>query len=210
MKIAIAIPAMNQVPTQFAASLAILQRPEDTVVGFQMGSLIYHARNNLAKAAVETGAEYVLWLDSDMTFEPDTLVKLLEDHKQGKGDIIGGLYFKRVAPFTPVVYKVLDIGETETSYQIQTDIPDEPFEAEACGFGCVLTPVKVLKDVMDKFGAPFNPIRGTGEDLCFCWRARQCGYKIVIDPSIECGHVGYQVITRAFYDKVMNYGTGEG
>lgn len=202
MKTLIAIPAMNQVPTQFAASLAVLQKDEDTVVGFQMGSLVYAARNNLAKAAVQMGAEVVVWFDSDMTFEPDTLKRLIQAYEEKKGDIISGLYFRRMAPFTPVLHSVLEIEENDASYQIQETIPDDVFEVAACGFGCVLTPTKVLKDVMDHYGAPFNMIRGIGEDLAFCWRARQLGYKVVCDPSIECGHVGVQVITRKFYDTI--------
>ena len=38
-----------------------------------------------------------------------------------------------------------------------------------------------------------------GEDVAFCWRARQCGYKIWCDPSTECGHVAYNTVTRDFY-----------
>lgn len=205
MKILVAIPAMNTVPTQFAASLALLRKDEDTVIGFKMGSLVHMARNDLALAAVQMGADCVLWLDSDMVFEPDTLERLLKDYEQGKGDIISGIYFKRVAPFNPVLYEMFDIGE-ETKYKLQAKIPDEIFSVAACGFGCVLTPTKVLKDVMDKYGAPFNMIGGNGEDLCFCWRARQLGYSIVCDPSVSCGHVGYQVVTKAYYDRLMSYG----
>lgn len=200
-KIVVAIPAMNTVPTQFAASLAILQKPEDTVIGFQMGSLAFTARNNLAKAAVDMGADYVFWLDSDMTFEPDTLMRLLKIAEDHPDDIISGLYFRRVAPYTPVVYDVLDIQDKDATYRIVQDIPDEMFEVAAVGFGCCLTPASALKAVMDEFGAPFNHIRGVGEDLSFCWRARQCGVKIYCDPSISCGHVGYMVFTRAFYDR---------
>jgi GT2 family glycosyltransferase len=206
MKTLIAIPAMNQVPTQFAASLAVLQKDENTVIGWQISSLVYLARNTLAKAAIEMGADYVLWLDSDMTFEPDTLIRLLKDHEEKRGDIISGLYFKRVPPYTPVLYEVFEAGETESSYLIQTKIPDGFFEVQACGFGCVLTPVEVIRAVAHEYGAPFTQIKGNGEDLSFCWRARQLGYKIVVDPSISCGHVGYQVITRSFYDKFVSFG----
>ena len=43
MKILVAIPAMNTVPTQFAASLALLRKDEDTVIGFKIGSLVHMA-----------------------------------------------------------------------------------------------------------------------------------------------------------------------
>lgn len=206
MKIMIAIPAMNQVPTQFAVSLALLQKSEDTVIGCEISSLVYLARNKLAKAAIDMGADYVLWLDSDMVFDSDTFVKLLNDHRNKLGDIISGIYFKRVPPYTPVLYEHFEIGEKEAEYKILREIPDGPFEVAACGFGCVLTPVEVIKAIGDKYGAPFNPIKGNGEDLCFCWRARQLGYKIVCDPSVSCGHVGYQIIGRQFYEHIVNFG----
>ena len=69
-----------------------------------------------------------------------------------------------------------------------------------CGFGCVLIKTDVLFDVQAKFGEMFNPIANMGEDLSFCWRARQCGYDIWCDPSLVCGHVGYTVINDKFYE----------
>lgn len=206
MKTVVAIPAMNSVPTQFAASLALLRKDEDTVIGFKIGSLVYSARNELALSAVKMGADYVLWLDSDMVFEPDTLDRLMKDAQEKQGDIISGVYYKRVYPYTPVLYEKFDITDNQTTHKVQAEIPDHIFEIDACGFGCVLTPVPVLKAVIDKYGAPFNPLNGNGEDLSFCWRARQLGCKIFCDPSVQCGHVGYQIITKSFYDRIMNFG----
>ena len=66
MRILIAIPSMDQVPAQFAASLAMLRKTEETAVAFEISSLIYTARNTLALKAIEHKADYILWLDSDM------------------------------------------------------------------------------------------------------------------------------------------------
>ena len=55
-------------------------------------------------------------------------------------------------------------------------------------------------NVIEKFGDMFAPIQGTGEDLSFCWRARQCGYKIMADPRIQLGHVGHYVVDKQFFD----------
>ena len=38
------------------------------------------------------------------------------------------------------------------------------------------------------------------EDLAFCMRAREAGYKILCDPSITLGHVGNTIITKQFFD----------
>ena len=193
MKTLIAVPAMDQVPAQFCASLAMLKRTGDSVVGFEISSLVYTARNNLAAKAIQLGADFVLWLDSDMVFAPDILERLFADYQAGKGDIISGLYFRRAeGPFTAA----------------PESIPDDVFEIAGCGFGCVLMPADVLMDVIGKYGNPFDPINGMGEDLSFCWRARQCGHKIVCDPAISLGHVAHMVVDRSFYDSYNSHKEG--
>ena len=54
--------------------------------------------------------------------------------------------------------------------------------------------------VFAKFGNMFSPIGNVGEDIAFCWRARQCGYQIIADPTIGLGHVGYTIVTREFFE----------
>ena len=199
MKVLIAVPCMDTVPSQFAQSLAVLNKVENCAIAFQMGSLIYTSRNNLASMAVQNECDYVLWLDSDMIFPPDVLQKLLEDRE--KGDIITGVYYRRVKPFKPVLYSKLEINDEGCDWLGYDDYPtDDLFEVAGCGFGCVLTPTNVFLDVAQKFGDMFAPINGVGEDLSFCWRAKQCGYKIMADPSIQCGHVGHYVIDRQFFE----------
>ena len=206
MRILIAVPCMDQVPAQFAASLATLRKTEETVVAFQISSLVYTARNELAKTAIQLNADFVLWLDSDMVFEPDILERLLKDYQDKKGDIISGIYFRRVSPFTPVIYETFEITDRGSYYSNPEQVPDEIFKVGGCGFGCVLMPADVLMDVIAKYGQPFDPINGNGEDLSFCWRARELGYTIVCDPSISCGHVGHTVITKGFYETYRSHG----
>ena len=57
----------------------------------------------------------------------------------------------------------------------------------------------VFFDVQSKHGNMFAPLGNNGEDVAFCWRARDCGFKIYCDPSIICGHVGYSVVDDQFF-----------
>ena len=204
MKILVAIPAMDSVPTQFRQALSMLQsNPEDDVsISFVVGSLVYSARNNLAKTAVDLGADWVFWLDSDMVFPPDTLQRMLKTCKEKDIDFLTGVYFRRVAPFTPVLFKEMsDDGHEAEEFQ---DIPkDELFEVRACGFGCVLMKTNVIVDVFSTHMNMFTPIEGSGEDISFCIRARQCGYKVIADPTIPLGHVGHAVITRQYWEALQ-------
>lgn len=199
MKTMVAVPCMDQVPARFAHSLAALQRVGDTSVAFQIGSLIYTSRNELARRAVEDEADYVFWLDSDMVFEPDALQKLMKHIEAGK-DMVTGLYFRRVPPFSPVLFRHLDINEERAIWSEFETIPDELFKVEGCGFGCVLMRTEIFMDVASRFGDMFGPLNGVGEDLSFCWRAKQCGFEIWCDPSVEMGHVGYTMINRSFFN----------
>ena len=199
MKTLIAVPCMDQVPAQFAQSLTLLQKVDECAIAFQMGSLIYNSRNNLATMAIQKEVDYVLWLDSDMIFPPDVLKKMLED--RDKGDIITGIYYRRVSPFKPVLFSKLSIDDKGCYWEGYDDYPtDRLFDIEGCGFGCVLTPTNVFLNVISQFDNMFAPIGGVGEDLSFCWRARECGYKIIADPRIQCGHVGHFTIDKQFYD----------
>lgn len=200
-KIMIAVPCMDQVPAPFAQSLAMIRKPDDDVAcSFQMGSLIYTSRNNLALQAMKAEFDYMLWLDSDMVFQQDLLVKMKQVMDEKDLDFLTGLYFRRVPPFTPVLFDQLDIEEDGScTWTDWKDVPEGMFKIGGCGFGCVLIKTDVLFDVQSKFGEMFNPIANMGEDLSFCWRARQCGYDIWCDPSLVCGHVGYTIINDKFY-----------
>ncbi len=211
MKTMIAIPCLDQVPTQFCVSLAMLEKEGPTVLATRMSSLVYTSRNNLAADAIKQETDYVFWLDSDMVFPSGTLRHMLQTIKTlDDNTILTGAYFRRLAPFSPVLYDKLDIDPTKgATWTETTRIPDDLFEVEGCGFGCVLMPTSALMDVTAKFGSMFDPILGTGEDLSFCWRARQCGYKIVCDPRIELGHVGHHLISRSLWENYCDYTTQE-
>lgn len=201
-KIMIAVPCMDQVPAPFCQSVSMIQKVGETAIAFQMGSLIYNSRNNLALKSLEIGADYVMWLDSDQTFNPDLLQRMHDTLTKNDLDILSGLYFRRTAPYSPVVFDKLEMrddGVCEWTDWKDKPLPDELFEVGGCGFGCVLIKTDVFFDVQSKYGDMFGPINRVGEDLSFCWRARQCGYKIYCDPSIICGHVGYAVIDERFY-----------
>ncbi len=218
-KILIAVPCMDQLPAQFAHSLATLTSYgiEDTQISiwFNLGSLIYTSRDQIAKKALLDEADLVMWFDSDMVFNTDTMKKMLE-HIENGADMVTGIYYRRTPPFTPVAFKTMELNEEGTAFDWTEfdEIPSGLFEVGACGFGCVLMKTEIFVSVFAKFGQMFTPIANCGEDIAFCWRARQCGYKILADPSIGLGHVGHTIITKDFFNNYQltlkkNEGRGE-
>lgn len=206
-KILVAIPSMDTVPARFAQALASLQSVDDTKVMFNVGSLVYMSRETLCVHAVKMEADYMLWLDSDMVFNPDLLQAMMKTMEENDLDILSGVYYRRASPYTPVIYSKIEFEGEACRWEEQKDVPAPDsglFEVQGCGFGCVLMKTDVILDVKGKFSKLFTPIGGTGEDLSFCWRARQCGYKIMCDPSISLGHYGHIVVTREFWESVYH------
>ena len=188
----IAIPCFDMVYTDFMACMLNLQYVGETSHAEIKNSLIYEARNNIAQNAIRSGFDRVLWLDSDVIFKPDTLVKLSEDMDTGL-DFVSGLYFRRAIPTQPVVYSEITYevkdNEAKVGSKIFTNYPkNQLFRCAGAGFGCVMTSTLMLKALVEKYGAPFTPLMGLGEDLAFCFRAEQNGFKLYCDSRVKCGH----------------------
>lgn len=203
MNVLIAVPCHDYIHADFTRCLMELDKPEGTGFAMITNTLIYSARNLIAQNAIKSGFDYVLWLDADMTFHADTLVRLLEDIK-GR-ELVTGLYFTRREPLVPTIQKEIHWAIDETGWvdggaTIYRDYPkDQVFEIAGCGFGCVLTSVNLLRRMVEKFGSPFYPLMGMGEDTTFCFRATEDGFKLHCDSRIKCGHIGQKEYTESEY-----------
>ena len=203
MKTLIAIPCMSTVPWEFSKSMDYLVKGENVSILYKPNSLVYDSRNLISLTAIENNFDRVMWFDSDIVFQPDTLQILHHDMTFHHCGMVTGLYVKRYFPTEPVIYQKLEEPERDTTgrliKQIEAfhDYPhDEVFPVRGCGFGCVLTSVDVLKDVWDHFGPAFTPYPWAGEDISFCHRVNKLGHRILCDPAVSCGHVGNYIYTE--------------
>ena len=151
MKVFIAVPSMDTLPALFCQSLALLRRAGDTQIGFEVGSLVYNARNNLARQAIKAEADWVLWLDSDMVFAPDLLQRMLKVCTENDIDFLTAVCFRRKPPYTPCLFERLDKVEKGASYTALLSVPDGRFKVGGCGFAGVLLSTDVLISVSAKF-----------------------------------------------------------
>ena len=135
MKTLIAVPCFDMVHTDFMRCLIDLEKPEGTVYTVIKNTLIYNARNTIAANAVKMGFDRIMWFDSDVTFAPDTLIRLSETMDKTGGEIVSGLYFTRKMPTRPVIfdnllYQVKEGGVVEsgatTAHSIQSALRDHP------------------------------------------------------------------------------------
>ena len=203
MKTLIAVPCFDTIHTDFAKSLIDLIKPPGTAYTFIKNTLIYDSRNTVAASAIEAGFNRIMWFDSDMTFAPDTLVKLSQLMDEGR-QMVSGLYFTRRFPnIRPVLFKKMTYeehdGVADSEAEFWHDYPEGVTECAAVGFGCCLTSVDLIKRVAEKYGSPFTPFSCMGEDMAFCLRVRGLGEKIYCDTRIKCGHIGSVEITEDMY-----------
>lgn len=154
------------------------------------GYTIAENRNYIAVQAVNNGSEYLLMIDDDMTFPPDTLDRLLENKK----DIVGVAYHPRSE--TGQIIKYLD--ETHIVKLEETTDPKykDTFECHATGTGIIL----IKCDVFKRIPRPWFMFEyfetgqcKLGEDWWFCEKAKKYGIKTWADPKIKVGHIGDKI-----------------
>lgn len=199
--IAINLPTADQVHSDFAVDLARLvsytahhfgDKIEAILVNSVRGSIVHKSRQALAEQAEEQRADYSLWIDSDMRFPRDALVRLLSREQ----DIVGVNYVTRQQPMHYVAIKNEVTADGPGEY-LATKIDSEGLEeAAAIGFGMVL----IHGSVWGKLGpAPwflFDYDRDLdvpiGEDVYFCRLAREAGINIMVDHDLskEIRHIG--------------------
>lgn len=190
MRLLIAVPSFDTIRAEFFQSVMDLtkwlwENHIDHEVKIHAGSLVYAARDKLARYAIKNKFDEVLWIDSDMVFDGH----LYDDLKMCGKDMVCGLFISRHHPYVSCIFSEISPVERITEF------PDETFEVMACGFGCVLMKTKVLEDVMNQnSGVCFLPDQKKSEDVAFCMRARGCGYRIFCEPTARVGHVGSVVI----------------
>lgn len=193
-KVLIAVPALDTMPTQTAYCMLTMKRDCPSRFSFIVRASCHDARNLLAREAIDSGVDRVLWIDSDMVFGDDLMLRLGEDLDKGY-DMVGGIYFRRELPTSPLVYNYID-GETG-KVEVWKDYPrDQLFQCAGFGFGAVMMTTELLKRVGDYAFTPFNHL---SEDLSFCARALDAGARIACDSRVKVGHVGQMVIGEQLY-----------
>lgn len=207
MKLLIGVPTTDFVHVDFLKCLcALLTKLKDDGVNFELdiesGTLVYMARDRIAHKAINEKFTHVLWLDSDMIFQPTIVDDLMFSGKQ----FVTGIYHARRKGYASCIFKSIDINVKVERF---AEYPKDTFEIAGCGFGCVLIDTEILKSVCLTKGTCFTPLENYGEDIAFCKRASEMGFKIWCEPTVICGHIGHIAIYpedhERWKDTISNY-----
>ena len=166
-------------------------------------SILYISREYLVKAALDAKADYLMFLDSDQVIQPDTISRMAKYLDNGE-DIVTTLIFRKDPPFEPCIFKSQEeLPNRQIAlkyYDVINQDLTKSFYVESCGFGCIMMKLNIFKNIPQPW---FLPRPYTGEDITFMWEARKKGYKILCDPTIEIGHIGFKNFTRKDYLKEL-------
>ena len=167
----------------------------------QAGSSIVMGRNTVVEQFLGTEAEWLFMVDSDMTFEPDSLVRLLAAADPKLRPVVGGLCFgMRNGEVFPTIFAERD-GEM---YVVKTWPENTVTKVSATGAAFLLVHRSVFVKMAERFAKPCpwfadevlpsGELRG--EDVTFCVRAESLGFPIFVHTGVKVGHVKQHTITE--------------
>lgn len=162
------------------------------------------ARTKNGRAFLESDAEWALLLDSDMTWQPVSIIQLLKTAKQQKAKVVSGITFMEQTQgrITPHAYEMVTYKEGEKKLMPYARLPSytQPFTVTAVGGACLLVHRDVYEDVkrMQEGKTKFywqqdiyleSADDMQGEDITFSKRIGEAGYEIWYDPRAPFPHL---------------------
>lgn len=169
-----------------------------TCLGYTERTVVDWARNILGRSFRDgvdpySGEKYThaLWLDDDHIFNPDMAVRLAA---LGELDMVSAVYYQRTKPHHPAAYVKDDTDNRHKHWPLMV-IPPAVVEIDACGFGALLMRREVLEGTPEPW---FTLDWQAGEDIAFCVRAKEHGFRVWLAGDYQIGHLGrVPVITAA-------------
>ena len=171
-------------------------------------ALLQKARNDTIHLALSDDVDDLIWIDSDIEWDPDWIFQLLNYDV----DVVGGTYPKK--------------GDKEEYVARLLDSPAEVdpvtglMEVKGLGTGFMRWSRKAIqylwdtsemyietKDNLERrfvFDVVLNHNFLISEDIHACNRLREGGFKIYLDPKMTCNHTGPKKWQGDFYQYYKN------
>ena len=197
MKVAFCTPSLTGLTEPYkqslAASVPLLHAAgiEDGLVVQFRNSYISNAMANLVAKAMEWGADVIVHLDYDLSWEPDALLRLIET----PGDVVGGTYRFKDEP-----EEYMGIVHTGSDHRPITR-PDGCIHAVWLPTGFI----KITRRAVERFAEAYTCLKfGTshidlfnhgahrgvwwGQDAAFCRNWNDIGGEVWLIPDLAITH----------------------
>lgn len=168
----------------------LLIKPPDALLILNHDRSPAKGRNMIIEAARQHNCTHILFIDDDMAYAPDSLLKLLEHDK----DIVSGLYLSRAYPHQPIVFDLADEdGSVFPMYLMGNE--KRLVLIKAAGFGFLL----VKTSIFDKMEKPYVRLGELNseewcDDIGFFKRVREANIESFCDLEVMVGHMGTMII----------------
>jgi hypothetical protein len=206
----------GEVSASFCMSLLKLMLHETARTGMppfvlaqRCGTLgLVQGRNDTTRSFLdETGCEWLLWVDADMGFPPDTIQRLLRSADRQTRPVMGGLCFglrredtdpdtaaERFRTF-PTIYSWREFDD-RVGFEVRVDYPrDQVVATSATGAACMLVHRRALEKVRARDGDNWftqvtHPVGPTtfSEDMSFCIRLAAADVPVHVDTRVKTCH----------------------
>lgn len=172
-------------------------------------ALVQRARNDTIQLALESDVDDLVWIDSDIEWNPKDFFALL-NHKV---DVVGGTYPKKGDREEYVVRQIV---------RRQIDPQTNLMEVDGLGTGFARMSKAAMQYLWDNTVSYIDPKDGkerrlicnvivengdlVSEDIYMFKLLQDGGYKIYLDASITCNHTGPKKFTgdfRKWYGKLQ-------
>jgi len=156
-------------------------------------ALLQRARNDTIQLALETDCDDLIWIDSDIEWQPEWFFKLLDYPV----DVVGGTYRKKGDIEEYVLREI-----TKRPLDPETGL----LEIDGLGTGFVRMSRASMQYLWDTSKSYMDPkdnkerrmifdvvIKDNGlmsEDIYMFEKLQEGGFKIWLDPSMTCNHIG--------------------
>jgi choline kinase len=171
-------------------------------------SLVQRARNSLVKLALDGGYDDLFFIDSDVEWETDWFFNLLDRPEP----IVGGALVKK----TEKEGYTIKLTDKELKYSQDKKI----IEVDGVGTGFL----KVSRFALEKLWDASDEYQSEGEthrmvfdikvengdliseDFVLCNKWKNLGYKVWVDPTITCNHIGIKKFKGNFKKYIKENG----
>ena len=162
-----------------------MPKPPNTVFKVWRGLPWHVGRNMIVRDALQLGASYLMFLDTDV-FPPAHAFPQLYYWRL---PIVSGLYWSKRG--YPAMWRAVPGSKevrpiTEYSHNVLV-------QADYVGMGVCLIDMRVFQFIPEPWfdwtlDRPDIPLSGFSEDFFFCDNARRAGFPVYVDVNVQCLH----------------------